>query len=824
MIKLNYTHNFLINDKIETIFLYFVITKMSFLNIVDPSSECINFPNDLAHNFPFPLDKFQEHAIKAIHANENILVTCRTGSGKTVCAEYQIYHSLKKGKRVFYTTPIKSLSNQKFYDLKKMFGEKSVGILTGDIKFNPNADIVIMTTEILRNLLYKKDSATENVGLSASLSLDNLDAVIFDEVHYINNKERGGVWEECLIMLPKEINLVLLSATIDSADLFASWLASLKQKPIHLISTTYRIVPLEHYVLKNDEFLTLMDAKENFYPDTYMRWLEWLEGKEKNHVQQKKQVAQRRIGGYTDSVVKKDDKPVSFLHTMVKTIQMFVEKEMLPALFFVFSRKGCEDYASKVSNDLVTNSETADIKHIIKFHLNRYKDSLQVSEQYFQLTNLLEKGVAYHHSGLLPMLKEIVEILFTKGLVKVLFATETFAVGLNLPTKTVVFTSYRKYEDDINGLRMLNTDEYIQMAGRAGRRGKDIRGYVFYLPDRKPEGTLDIKKMMTGSKTKLQSRLKFEYDFILKTVQSKNLDWVDLVQKSYYNEQIKRTIQNISEERIKYQASLDAMAITQEQLEICKTDAMYKDSVAISTNASKRKMQAEYDAWKATHQVIAAYKEYEHLQNTLADIDSDLAYYNTFQGNVEPYFAVLKELNYMDENTVLTKKGINATEFNEANSLLLSEMYEHLTDFNQQEILMILSCFMDSEEEPKILANLQIPKNLKDLLKTTEIYCKRIEEVERVHKISFKPWTLNYEYIEMLHDLFNGASIGTVCDTYQIFEGNLTRFLLKLLNIVDELKNVASLNKNVTLLEKLEDVRAYDFYKIAIPESLYLYI
>jgi len=797
---------------------------MSFLKIIDPTAEC-DLPSDLAYTFPFPLDKFQEHAIKAIHNEENVLVTAKTGSGKTLVGEYQIYHSLKKGKRIFYTTPIKSLSNQKFYDLKKMFGEKRVGIMTGDIKFNPNADIIIMTTEILRNLLYKKGSATENFGLTASLSLDNLDAVIFDEVHYINNKERGGVWEESLIMLPKEINLVLLSATIDSADLFASWLGDLKQKPIHLISTTYRIVPLEHYVLKNEELLTLMDAKENFYPDTYMKWLEWLEIREKNHVQQKKNVAHRRIGGYTDSVVKKDEKPVSFLHTMVKTIEMFKSKDMLPCLYFVFSRKGCEDYAAKVSNDLVTNSETADIKHIIKFHLHRYKDSLQVSEQYFNLTNLLEKGVAYHHSGLLPMLKEIVEILFTKGLVKVLFATETFAVGLNMPTKTVVFTSYRKYDDEIAGLRMLTTDEYIQMAGRAGRRGKDTRGYVFYLPDRKPEGTLDIKKMMTGSKTKLQSRLKFEYDFILKTVQSKNLDWVDLVQKSYYNEQIKRTIKNITQERIKYQAQLDTINLTEEQIAICKKDQIYKDSIAISTNASKRKMQAEYDAWKETNPVVANYKDYEELKNTLADIDSDLAYYNSFQGNVEPYFAVLKDLNYMEQNGELTHKGINATEFNEGNSLLLSEMYDMLTNLNQQDILMMLSCFMDPEEkDPKVLQNLQIPKNLKELLKNTESYCKRIEDAERMHKISFKPWTLNYEYIEMLFDMFNGASIGTVCDTYQIFEGNLTRFLLKLLNIVDELKNVASLNKNVTLLEKLEDVRAYDFYKIAIPESLYLYI
>ena len=203
-----------------------------YLKIVDPSKDITLDELELAYNYKFKLDPFQKHAISAINRDENVLVTAKTGSGKTLVGEYQIHHSLKKGKKVFYTTPIKSLSNQKFHDLKHMFKDNSVGILTGDIKFSPNADIVVMTTEILRNLLYKKGSITENLGLTANLSLENLDAVIFDECHYINNKERGSIWEETMILLPKEVNLVLLSATIDSADLFASWLGELKQKSL----------------------------------------------------------------------------------------------------------------------------------------------------------------------------------------------------------------------------------------------------------------------------------------------------------------------------------------------------------------------------------------------------------------------------------------------------------------------------------------------------------------------------------------------------------------------------------------------------------------
>ncbi|NBP66705.1 MAG: DEAD/DEAH box helicase, partial [Bacteroidetes bacterium] len=211
----------------------------AFLNIVKPSEPCGTMPQKLAMEVKFALDPFQQHAVAAIHRDENVLVTAKTGSGKTFVGEYQIAHSLAKGGRVFYTTPIKSLSNQKFDDLKRMY--PSVGIMTGDLKYKPDAEVVIMTTEILRNLLFKYDSATKNLGITATLSLDRLDAVIFDECHYINDRDRGAVWEETMILLPRHVNLVLLSATIESPEIFASWLGELKQKPIHLISTQYRI-------------------------------------------------------------------------------------------------------------------------------------------------------------------------------------------------------------------------------------------------------------------------------------------------------------------------------------------------------------------------------------------------------------------------------------------------------------------------------------------------------------------------------------------------------------------------------------------------------
>jgi len=224
--------------------------------------------------FNFPLDPFQTEAISAIRKDENVLVTAKTGSGKTLVGEYQIWRSLNKGKRVFYTTPIKSLSNQKFHDLKKIYEKDprgvTVGIMTGDIKFCPQADIVIMTTEILRNLLYKQGTATEHIGITAELSLQNLDAVVFDEVHYINDPSRGSVWEECLVLLPSEINLVLLSATLDSPEQFVNWLTTTKKKRCHLISTEHRVVPLVHMTEDGE---VIMDSKDNFKFETYKAWV-----------------------------------------------------------------------------------------------------------------------------------------------------------------------------------------------------------------------------------------------------------------------------------------------------------------------------------------------------------------------------------------------------------------------------------------------------------------------------------------------------------------------------------------------------------------------
>jgi len=336
-------------------------------------------PAEPAISYSFPLDVWQQQAIVAIHQHKNVLVTAKTGSGKTLVGEYQIAYTLKQQKRIFYTTPIKSLSNQKFHDLKRLFPEASVGILTGDIKFNPDADIIVMTTECLRNLLFKSNTTTAKLGIAGVISMENLGAVIFDEVHYINDPERGHVWEETLILLPPEIRLILLSATIDSPDIFADWLGRAKQHPIVLLQTSHRIVPLVHGVYDPTASPTEAPLKAlktgdeaPFQPEVYSRWLREKSDRLKAADQwQEKVRAAKRAG---DSLAGSEHKVKiqSFTHSLNEALDQLKTKNLLPALFFVFSRKETERYADQLKDTLLDSSEQAAVKHIISFHLHHY--------------------------------------------------------------------------------------------------------------------------------------------------------------------------------------------------------------------------------------------------------------------------------------------------------------------------------------------------------------------------------------------------------------------------------------------------------------------
>jgi superfamily II RNA helicase len=808
----------------------------AFLNICDLSKEPSHKVSEYAIQYPYKLDIFQEYAISAIDQQHNVLVCAKTGSGKTLVAEYAIAHCLKQGKRVFYTTPIKSLSNQKFHDLKQMWPEPGmVGIMTGDIKFCPDAKIIVMTTEILRNLLYKRGSSTEHVGITASLNIQDLGAVVFDECHYINDRDRGKVWEETMILLPREIQLIMLSATLDRPEFFAEWIGELKQTPCHLIQTQHRVVPLTHSILRGQNLYTIMDSKEVFQDGVCADWLRTRATTEKEHEAYQRKVAAAKAGGHEGAVSGKV-RVESFNHQLNRCVDMLHSQGLLPALAFVLSRKGCEQHAVRTESQLLDSSDSRTAEHIFDFHLRHHKDNLETIGQYHALKKLVAKGIAFHHSGVLPVLKEVIEILFTKGYIKLLYCTETFAVGINMPTKTVIFTGLSKYDDTTGGMRLLRTDEYIQMAGRAGRRGKDKFGQVIFLPERDPPTVFEMKMILKGGRPEIQSRMDFHYDFLLKCFQAKETKWLDIQQKSYWYRQQQTVLETYKRDASALKKSIQEIQIPADAMEELAEKQRLETLVATLSNAKRRQAQQKLDAWLDDHEG-PNWKIYETqmkkrgvLEMELKQVEDQIASFVGNTGNVDRWISILKKAAYLDDDCKLTPKGVLATEFNEGHSLLCTEFFGRNLhkDLTGEELVSTLACFMEEKDKDDgpTLQDLIVPKTVKSALDSIGRIaedCMGLEDAEGLHSPTGY-WGLSLTWVDPIWRWIQGDSAAAICMDYGLFEGNFVRAVLRVANMVDEWTSVATLAQDLETLEKLQDVKQKLIREILVPDSLYLHL
>ncbi|KAJ3253011.1 hypothetical protein HK103_001021 [Boothiomyces macroporosus] len=516
---------------------------------------------EMAFTYPFELDVFQKRAVYHLEQSESVFVAAHTSAGKTVVAEYAIALAQKHMTRAIYTSPIKALSNQKYRDFKETFGD--VGILTGDIQIKPEASCLVMTTEILRSMLYR----------GADLIRD-VEFVIFDEVHYVNDSERGVVWEEVIIMLPAHVNLILLSATVPNTKEFADWVGRTKQKNIYVISTLKRPVPLEHHLFIDKEIYKIVDSNKNFiakgYKDAYD-----IANPKKDKVDSSRGRGRGRgntqvsrptnsnSGGRNSNI--STDKNV-----YINLISYLKKKNLLPVIVFAFSKKKCEEYAQALTNiDLSSNaSEKSQIHVFIENSIACLKGNDKELPQILRMRDLLSRGIAVHHSGLLPILKEIVEILFTRGLVKVLFATETFAMGVNAPARSVVFAMIRKH--DGQNFRQLLPGEYTQMSGRAGRRGLDATGMVIIACNDKVPDEIDLRQMILGKPTKLESQFRVTYNMILNLLRVEAIKVEDMIKRSFSENSTQKALPEHEQallEGSKKLASLEKLDCT-----ICNTD------------------------------------------------------------------------------------------------------------------------------------------------------------------------------------------------------------------------------------------------------------
>lgn len=484
------------------------------VDVTSPVGDFYRLIPQPAFQWPFEPDVFQKQAILHLERHDSVFVAAHTSAGKTVVAEYAIALAQKHMTRTVYTSPIKALSNQKFRDFRNTFGD--VGLLTGDVQLHPEASCLIMTTEILRSMLY-----------SGSDVIRDLEWVIFDEVHYINDAERGVVWEEVLIMLPDHVSIILLSATVPNALEFADWIGRLKRRQIYVISTVARPVPLEHYLFTGNspktqgELFLLLDSRGTFHTKGYYAAVEAKKDRMSKHAQTFGAKQPTHQGG-----------PAQDRGVYLSLLASLRTRAQLPVVVFTFSRGRCDEQASGLTSlDLTTSSEKSEIHLFLQRCLARLRGSDRQLPQVLHMSELLHRGLGVHHSGILPILKEIVEMLFSRGLVKVLFATETFAMGVNMPARTVVFDSMRKH--DGSTFRDLLPGEYVQMAGRAGRRGLDPTGTVILLCKGRVPEMVDLHRMVTGKPSQLQSQFRLTYTMILNLLRVDALRVEDMMKRSF---------------------------------------------------------------------------------------------------------------------------------------------------------------------------------------------------------------------------------------------------------------------------------------------------
>lgn len=828
-------------------------------------------------SFPYPLSPFQKHSIEGIVNGAHVLVTAHTGSGKTLPAEFAIEYFVSQGKKVIYTAPIKALSNQKFYEFQTKFPHISFGILTGDIKANPIADVLIMTTEILMNTLYLKSSSGNQVAGDFEMDLNlELGCVIFDEVHYINDADRGRVWEETIMMLPPHVQMVMLSATIDRPEEFGRWVEQTKGKELYLCSTSHRVVPLTHW-----SFITSNSSLEKKIKDKALiqEFHSWA------NKPQQLQSSTNVFSDLTHKTNKKfldllDDKQIRVTrpHVLNKVCEHMVEHSMLPALCFVLSRAQLEIAAHEITTGLlefdskVPYTAAYECEQIIR-KLPNYREYLELPE-YISMVKLIEKGIAIHHSGVLPVLKEMVELLYAKGFIKLLFATETFSIGVNMPTKTVLFTDLSKFDGSI--VRPLYSHEYSQMAGRAGRRGIDTAGHVIHLinlfkthPDNSTYRTI-----MCGKPQHLVSKFKIGYNLILNMIGiglGSKSECLTYASKSMVSQELSNQARGLEQQIVQAKIQIGSGSVPKSEFAnfvelgtrtpdtiICEyidLQAGIKGLVNKKRKEAERRLQAIKDQYKFIDQDTSSYKLAQAKLAQVQELESQLDSTANYMGsNVDRVLSYLESKGFveltsllpdsnpsLEQNPKLTKLGQIATNIRETHCLvwskIISEGLVTSPTLSVEDLIGFISCFTSlnvSDDykcwNPSSCEELDSRPELKELItKTVDLYDEFAAE-EQTHQIkSGLDYTIHFDLIELAIQWAGVQDVGEAKllvsrleETKKVFLGEFVKAILKIVNITHELEKVANAFGLVEFAHKLSQVPGLMLKFVATSQSLYI--
>jgi len=825
--------------------------------------------------FNYPLHTFQKWAIEGIVKDKHILVTAPTGSGKSLPAEFAIDFFHSKGKKTIYCSPIKALSNQKFYDFSQKYPHISIGLITGDIKTNPDADVLIMTTEILLNKLYQIKSTSKQVTSSVSFDMDienELACVVFDEIHMINDESRGHVWENSIMLLPKHVQMIGLSATLDDPEKFANWLENKGEKDtttsnfkeVFLTKKLIRAVPLTHY-----SFITTNQGIFKAIKDKAVH-------AEINSVINKPFIIQNAKGQFDEMHYNKMTKMLKLFenndirvkrgHVLNQVSKYLCENEMLPALCYVFSRKQLEICAKEITTNLLEFDSK--IPYIVRREceqiirkLPNYEEYLHLPE-YLSLVSLLEKGISTHHSGMMPVLREIVEILFAKGYIKLLFCTESVAIGLNLPVKTTIFTDVKKH--DGKTFRMLEGHEFVQASGRAGRLGLDAVGNVIHLNNLfRNVSMTEYKVMLTGRPQTLTSKFKISYNLLLNLIDIGDSNLINFAKKSMVtgdlDVQMNEIYTNIKVINVELLNMNSCLSYLRTPLKLIEEYIDLQNIRNIVVNKKRKEVERRIDEIKNECKFIESDKTYIQKMKDLEEDVANLRKHHDLLNNyinsgVQSVLEFLLSEKYI-ENTFeqdeekekekeaednlkngfkLTLKGSIASQLREIHCLVFAKLFQEneLNELSSKQMVSLFSCF----------TNISVTDDLKySLPKCNDIQCKNTillindlyaeyQQKEIQYNIqSGLDYNLHFDLMDYVIQWCDCEKIEEckfilqkLANEKEIFLGEFVKALLKINNISCEMEKIAELTGNISFLNKLREIPTMTLKYVVTNQSLYV--
>ena len=740
------------------------------------------------YEFPFELDDFQKDACRCITDGKSVVVCAPTGAGKTVIAQHAIHCALEQGKKVLYTTPLKALSNQKYNDFSEKYGIDKVGLLTGDTSINRGAQIVVMTTEVFRNMLYGTNfgSVTDN--------LKDVKYVILDEVHYMNDEQRGTVWEESIIYCPTNVQIVALSATVANADKLTEWINTVHSRT-ELINTDFRPVPLRFYYFDSSQPNTLLPL---LTPNGTLN---------KKIKPEKKEF--------------KRGKAVQKRNTVKDVVRNLHEKNMLPAIYFTFSRKKCDEQMEKCASlCLVTPKEQEEIRQIIDDYIAEnpylYKNK---HIEYLML------GVASHHAGLLPGWKVLVEKLFQKGLIKVVFATETLAAGINMPARSTVISSISKRTD--NGHRTLTPSEFLQMSGRAGRRGMDEIGYVVIVgtPFQTPE---EVAELVLSDANPLESKFSPSYSMVLNLLQRFTLEEAkELVLKSFGYFSSNYRIEPLLAVKDEYECKIDecnsfvcyCKKTNDDLLEYNKIREIYVQNRRIfktiqkqekkknrplneeaaefgrQTKAMLQKMHSyECDTCKLFKKhmkildVLARYSAKEKALEKEIEKQKDI-FWNKFLS----HRAVLMDYGYIKDDYP-TEKGITISQIRSENELFLAQVIFSgvLDGLTPAELASVICAITTEDMRADLYSQLPLSPNVRKRLNKIKDIRRDLDKKQKNHDVE-DPMYVNGFYSPLIEMWATGSEWDDIIDQVDMGEGDIVRCFKRVIDVLRQFCTISNI-------------------------------